>query len=105
MFYECFLFLCVILFVQSNPSGSPCGKWAMKLGVRSTCVCFFLMFGLVWFVSMQANPTGIVVSTQRGLLELDISLLLNPQQTFWMEEEIDEYTTPRKYEIFVRIFN
>ena len=71
MFYECFLFLCVILFVQSNPSGSPCGKWAMKLGVRSTCVCFFLMFGLVWFVSMQANPTGIVVSTQRGLLELD----------------------------------
>ncbi|XP_033633785.1 dmX-like protein 2 isoform X2 [Asterias rubens] len=47
------------------------------------------------FCFNKANPTGIVVSTQRGLLELDISLLLNPQQTFWMEEEIDEYTTPR----------
>ncbi|XP_022097370.1 dmX-like protein 2 isoform X2 [Acanthaster planci] len=43
----------------------------------------------------RANPTGVVVSTQRGLLELDISLLLNPQQTFWMEEEIDEHSTPR----------
>ncbi|XP_038079441.1 dmX-like protein 2 isoform X2 [Patiria miniata] len=47
------------------------------------------------FCFNKANPTGVVVSTQRGLLELDISLLQNPQQTFWMEEEIDEHSTPR----------
>lgn len=41
---------------------------------------------------IQANPTGIIVSSQRGLMELDISMLLNPNHNMWVEEDIDDAT-------------
>ncbi|XP_041465630.1 LOW QUALITY PROTEIN: dmX-like protein 2 [Lytechinus variegatus] len=35
----------------------------------------------------QSNPSSVVVSTHRGLLELDISLLLTPDNSYWLDDE------------------
>ncbi|XP_071507110.1 dmX-like protein 2 [Diadema antillarum] len=43
----------------------------------------------------QSNPSTVVVSTHRGLLELDISLMLSPDNSYIMEEGIDDSNNGR----------
>ncbi|XP_077989498.1 dmX-like protein 2 isoform X2 [Glandiceps talaboti] len=45
------------------------------------------------FTINHANPSCMVVSTPRDILELDLSLLLNPQPMAWIEERYEDITT------------
>lgn len=47
------------------------------------------------FCFNQSTPTTVVVSTHHGLLELDISMLLEPEVPYWLEEEEDPTTMSR----------
>nr|XP_006818127.1 PREDICTED: Dmx-like 2 [Saccoglossus kowalevskii] len=45
------------------------------------------------FTINHANPSCMVVSTSKEILELDLSLILNPQPLAWIEERYDDTQT------------